>query len=75
MAADLDAGLAGFSGTVDGGKASRRIGRIGIPVVGVGAGVGAVIAGDLAVSVYESNTTLDWREAVDAGDWDYVFSR
>ena len=69
----------GFSGGIASGAAgtatATSLGLSGawVPiVVVVGGGAAAWGIGNGAAWVYETSTTLDWREAIDAADWGYV---
>lgn len=47
---------------------------VGVPIALAMAGaLGAQTVGNLATDIYETTTTLDWRETIDPGDWGYVF--
>lgn len=75
----VEVGMATAGGFATGAGAAAGAAAIGVTgawvplAVGAAAIAGAVAIGKGSVWVYESSTTLDWREALDAGDWDYVF--
>lgn len=76
-AVNIGLGLGGVTLTSSGGAiAAGALGLsgIGVPIaLGVAATAAAQAIGEAGVYVYETTTTLDWREALDSADWEYFF--